>query len=405
MKTNTFLFFIIITIVFISCSQVNEDSYLKTVLNNLERIESATYQTKEVGWNPYDADPFYEETHNIVEYNNPSDTTIGASYVTLRTADTTLFSAYDGEVRIVVWDEKKTLGIDNFSVNRFNLPFRLVHPPFYNYTKNIIDYILNTTDSITVEKHEIDNSLHIILTIHEDRQVEFFGKAYKMPSPPMFGEDPTSRYEIWIDRTTNLPYKYRREMSHDKKETTVFNPHFNKDQIDNFHVTDYFPADYETIAYKDALEKRSNRNSHDLEGKVATNFSLTDTQNNEVSLKDISSKVILLQFTGIGCGPCLMSIPFMEKISKEYSDDQLTVLSIETWSRKIGTMQNYQEKNKFTYTFLKSDDNITEAYNAMGVPKFYVLDDERVINVVFDGYTENTTDNEIRKAIDILLNN
>ena len=404
MKAKTFLLLFVLANAFIFCSQTNKDNYLETVLNNLEKIESATYQIEQLAWNPYDDDPVYDFCYYVYEYHNPVDTTIGASFVSLKADDTTLFSAYDGNVRIVVWDESKTLGIDNFSVNRFNLPFRLVSPPFYNYTKNIIKYILTTSDSITVDKLENDNYWHVKLTIHEDRQVEFFGKAYKIPDAPMFGEDPTSIYEIWIDKKTNLPYKFRREMSHNITESIVSNPEFNKMKIEDFHVSDYFPSDYKILSYNDALENRNNRKSNELEGRIAPDFELIDTQDDKVSLQDMKSKAILLQFTGIGCGPCYASIQFMEKISKEYPEDLLTVASIETWSGKIQTLQNYKKKNQFTYLFLKSEDSITQAYNAMGVPQFFILNEKRVITKVFEGYAENTTDNEIRKEIDGLLN-
>lgn len=404
MKAKTFLLLFVLANAFIFCSQTNKDNYLETVLNNLEKIESATYQIEQLAWNPYDDDPVYDFCYYVYEYHNPVDTTIGASFVSLKADDTTLFSAYDGNVRIVVWDESKTLGIDNFSVNRFNLSFRLVSPPFYNYTKNIIKYILTTSDSITVDKLENDNYWHVKLTIHEDRQVEFFGKAYKIPDAPMFGEDPTSIYEIWIDKKTNLPYKFRREMSHNITESIVSNPEFNKMKIEDFHVSDYFPSDYKILSYNDALENRNNRKSNELEGRIAPDFELIDTQDDKVSLQDMKSKAILLQFTGIGCGPCYASIPFMEKISKEYPEDLLTVASIETWSGKIQTLQNYKKKNQFTYLFLKSEDSITQAYNAMGVPQFFILNEKRVITKVFEGYAENTTDNEIRKEIDGLLN-
>ena len=220
----------------------------------------------------------------------------------------------------------------------------------------------------------------------------------------MFGEDPTSIYEIWIDKKTNLPYKFRREMSHNISESTVSNPEFNKIKIEDFHVSDYFPSDYKILSYNDALENRNNRKSNELEGRIAPDFELIDTQDDKVSLQDMKSKAILLQFTGIGCGPCYASIPFMEKISKEYPEDLLTVASIETWSGKIQTLQNYKKKNQFTYLFLKSEDSITQAYNAMGVPQFFILNEKRVITKVFEGYAENTTDNEIRKEIDGLLN-
>lgn len=387
-----------------SCAQPKDTKdYLKSVLNKLEKIKSATYQEEKVAWSPYETEPRYTVNYYVKEFNNPADTTIGASFVQLFANDTNRIDyAYDGDVRVLVWDNIKTLGVDSFNVDR-GLPFRLVAPPFYNYTKSIIKYILTTTDSVTVEQEENDTTLHVKLTIHEDRQVEFFGKAYKIPDPPMFGEDPTSRYEIWIDKKTNLPYKYRREMAHDKNQLTVFNPVFNKIKIENFRVADYFPADYEIIDYKERMEQRKKRQPNELEGTAATDFSLTDTHNNQVSLKNTQSDVVLLHFTGIECGPCLLSIPFMKKISNEYPPQQLTVLSIETWSGKMETLKNYQTKHQFTYTFLQGKDEVTKAYNAEGVPKFFVLDKNRVIRKVFNGYDENNSDNEIRKAIDELL--
>ena len=204
---------------------------------------------------------------------------------------------------------------------------------------------MTTSDSITVDKLENDNYWHVKLTIHEDRQVEFFGKAYKIPDAPMFGEDPTSIYEIWIDKKTNLPYKFRREMSHNITESIVSNPEFNKMKIEDFHVSDYFPSDYKILSYNDALENRNNRKSNELEGRIAPDFELIDTQDDKVSLQDMKSKAILLQFTGIGCGPCYASIPFMEKISKEYPEDLLTVASIETWSGKSNSSRTRRKKS------------------------------------------------------------
>lgn len=404
MKTKNILLIVSLAFSAISCSQSKDTKdYLKTVLNNLEEIQSANYTTEKVAWSPYETEPRYTVNHYVKEFNNPADTTIGASFVQLFANDTThLDYAYDGDVRVLVWDDSKTFGLDSFNVDR-GLPFRIVGPPFYNYTKSIIRYILTNTDSVTLEQQENDSTFHLKLTIHEDRQIEFFGKAYKIPDPPMFGEDPTSHYEIWIDKKTNLPFKYLREMSTGKNQRTVFNPIFNKMKIENFRVSDYFPADYERIDYKEMWEKRKKQQPNELEGSVATDFSLTDTQGNNVSLKNIHSDIVLLQFTGIGCGHCKLSIPFLEKMLKEYPSQQLTVLSIETWGGKMETLKNYQAKHQFTYTFLQGNNEVTKAYNAAGVPKFFILDKNHVIRKVFSGYAENKTDSEIRSAVDDLL--
>ncbi len=96
-------------------------------------------------------------------------------------------------------------------------------------------------------------------------------------------------------------------------------------------------------------------------------------------------------------------LPFMEKISKEYPPQQLTVLSIETWGNKMNTLKNYQAKHRFTYPFLQGNSDVTKAYNAMGVPRFFVLDKNHVIRKVFNGYDDKNSDNEIKKVIDALL--
>ena len=95
-------------------------------------------------------------------------------------------------------------------------------------------------------------------------------------------------------------------MSHNITESIVSNPEFNKMKIEDFHVSDYFPSDYKILSYNDALENRNNRKSNELEGRIAPDFELIDTQDDKVSLQDMKSK--LPQFTGIGCGPCYASI-------------------------------------------------------------------------------------------------
>ncbi len=146
----------------ISCAQYNsEKNYLKTVLDNLEEIQSVTYQEEKAAWSPYETEPRYTVRYYVKEFDNQADTTIGASFVQLFANDTNRIDfAYDGDVRVLVWDDSKTLGIDSFNVD-MGLPFRLVAPPFYNYTKSIIRYMLTTTDSITLEQLENDTTLHL----------------------------------------------------------------------------------------------------------------------------------------------------------------------------------------------------------------------------------------------------
>ena len=205
-------------------NDVDMRTYLKKVLGNLGKIESASYHEQSQSWQPGDTVAITNFHRFIKEYTNPSDSTIGASYVCLDAKDTTRFEfGYDGNVRMISYHEHKGIMIDDFTTR--SLPFRLVAPPFFCYTRNIIGYALSTGDSITTEWKDLGEAYYFKLVIHEDRQVEFFGKAYYIPKPPFDLGDPTSIYELWISKADGLPYKDKNQLvtmaSIIEKETAV----------------------------------------------------------------------------------------------------------------------------------------------------------------------------------------
>jgi thiol-disulfide isomerase/thioredoxin len=372
---------------------------LEKVLHNLEQIESASYFSTTESWNPGDTVATHVLKWFVKAYDNPSDTTIGASWATLNNEDTThLDFAYDGKIRALIYNDIKLIVIDSFKVRK--LPFRPVTPPFYNYTKNIIQYALETKDSVVIE--QIDNTDHsfIRLTIYENEQVEFHGKAHHMPKPPFENGDPTSKYELWIDKSTNLPYKIRREMSHNISIESVSDSKFNKIKIDNFKIVDYFSADYEILQYG---EKRKKTRKNKLLGKIAPDWELIDSDKKKVSLGDLNSKILLIQFTSVSCGPCRVSIPFLKNLTTEYNKNEFDLVCIESWNRNSNVLKQYQRRNKFNYKFLISTKEVIKSYQVSAVPTFFILDENRIIRKVIRGYGTDITDKEIRDAINELL--
>ena len=232
----------------------NKTEYLKKVLTNLGQIKSASYYTTIEGKSPWDTCYANNFKRYYKEYNNPNDTTIGASFVNFPKEDTTKMSfCYDGKMRAIVYEEEKTIVIDSFNVRK--LPFRPLTPPFFNYSKSILKYALETKDSILTDFQDFADSLVFSLTILEDRQVEFFGKAFYMENTPYnFGET-TSKYKIWIDKSTNLPYRVLREMSHDVSSTTATDVKLNTLKLDDFKASDYFMPDYAVALYGSGRNK------------------------------------------------------------------------------------------------------------------------------------------------------
>ncbi|MDV6193371.1 peroxiredoxin family protein [Bacteroides hominis] len=383
-------------------NDVDMRTYLKKVLSNLDKVESASYHEQSQSWQPGDTTAITNSFRFIKEYTNPSDSTIGASYVALNAKDTTRFEfGYDGKVKMISFHEHKGIMIDDFTTRK--LPFRLVGPPFFCYSRNIIGYALSTGDSITTEWKDLGEAYYFKLVIHEDRQVEFFGKAYYIPKPPFDLGDPTSIYELWINKSDDLPYKVRREMSHQISANICSDIVLNQLSIADFNLYDYLPQDYEIRKYGEKGET-TQLSARELIGKKAPDWMLKDMYENPVSLSNLKSKVLLVNLTGIGCGACHASIPFLNGLKEKFNADEFEVVSIETWGRKPHSLWTYADKNQINYRFLCGDEGIVKSYRTYGAaPFFFILDQDRVVRKVIQGYGMEKTDKEITDAIKALL--
>jgi thiol-disulfide isomerase/thioredoxin len=377
--------------------ETNKNDYVKKVLSNLEKIESATYNNLIESYAPGDTSPAFTSLRFYKEYRNHSDTTIGSSFISFLQKDTTRMTfCYDGKMRATVYEDEKLMVIDSFKNS--NLPFRPLAAPFYNYASSILKYVLETNDSLSLYFDDYKDSLKLTATIYAGKQVEFFGKPFYMNDPYSKGDE-VSKYEIWINCESNLPYKIRREMSHDISVSNISNARFNRDKIENFNAEKYFPADLKSVAY--GTNRKPSKN--DLEGKIAPDWILKDANNNILSLSNIKTKALLIQFTSVSCGPCRASIPFLKELATEYQDKNFELVSIESWTRNTNVLKNYKNKNSFEYKFLMSTDEVTRDYKITSVPVFFILDKNHVIKKIINGYGEGITDKEIRDAIEKML--
>ncbi len=389
----------LIVIVLSSCvDNYTSTDYLKQVLKELDKIESATYWVEEEAWNPGDTAATYIVKQYVESYRNPSDTTIGSSWATFKNEQKAhLEFAYDGKMRTLIYNDVKGIVIDSFKVRE--LPFRPVFAPFFNYTENIIRYIIENNDSTHVEQKDLGEETYVKITIYEDRQVEFFGRAHYIPENP-YTFDPTSIYELWIDKKSNLPQKVRREMSHSISVSSVSDFEFNKLRLENFVASDYFPKDYEIRQYG---QKGKESQPNALIGKTAPDWTLQTDDNQDISLSDLKSKVLMIQFTSVSCGPCKASIPFLKELSKEYKNTDFDFVVIECTSKNTNVLKSYMSRNDFNYKFLLSNNEVLKKYSITSFPVFFILDKNRKITNMVNGYGSKKTDNEIRRLINDLL--
>jgi peroxiredoxin len=332
----------------------------------------------------------------IKEFVSEADTFVGASSIYSYEDTTQMLSFYDGVTKGRIDWENKTVTIDSFQNHPY--PFRLVMFPFYTKTKSIINYVLETKDSIKTDLTDFGDSLLFRLFIY-DKNIEFVTKPYNDVHPGKSVKGNICQYDIWIGKSNNLPFRMRKKMPHHTTFRTCSDAKFNTSNDVVLTASDYYPEDFSIIQYKRGVRKPEN----DLTGKTAPDWTLKDIDGNEFSLKELTSKVLMIQFTGVGCGPCHQSLPFLKQLVEDYKDKDFEFVSIETWSKNMEGLKKYQEKNDFNFKFLKAEEQVIKEYGVKPVPIFFIIDENRVIRKVSRGYTKEKTDKEIIRAINSLM--
>ena len=99
----------------------------------------------------------------------------------------------------------------------------------------------------------------------------------------------------------------------------------------------------------------------------------------QVTLDNTAGKAVLIDAWGIHCGPCLASLPDIEKIAKRYKDKML-VFGAHSQGGTDAEVIAVVKKNKLTYT-------ITNGVNSpipfSGIPRVFVFDTKGAL--VFTG--------------------
>ncbi len=400
MKPIKLFFAIVVTLLPFACGVKHEPKeYLRKALGNVERIKVAGYELEEKVKAPYEKNWNSVRRNKYIEQDNPQDTTIGASALHYD-GDGHILSVYDGtNYAYFHHDEKRIVVKDFLDAQSRSLPFHTYRPPFFNYVKSLIRYILTTNDSISLDVEESKEDYIYKLSIHEERQVEFFGRAYKMPENPDITseEDAYTYYTLWIRKSDTLPYRYLREMSHNVSDVTCHQAEWSEDAIDSpIAAMDYillhknYKVHYvgKRNTYKEAeLNER-------LIGKAAPEWTLKDMNGKAISLSSLRGKPTIINLTGLGCRPCVQAYPELVELSKHFN-----VVSIESWGKSAQSLRDYAAHHKITYPMLLGEDNVLNDYvgTYRGVPVFFYLDENHIVHKVDRGYGKGMISQSIEK--------
>jgi len=124
----------------------------------------------------------------------------------------------------------------------------------------------------------------------------------------------------------------------------------------------------------DAREQPSNATGRvDLTGKDAPEFKAVSLDGKSYSLESLKGKPVLLDFWASWCGPCLKSMPALEKLHAEYKDQGLVILGIDVGETRDTVEKFLQTKPNGYPVIMGSEYGIPAAYGVTVFPTFVLI--------------------------------
>jgi len=136
----------------------------------------------------------------------------------------------------------------------------------------------------------------------------------------------------------------------------------------------------------------------------AFDFTVEDYDGNEVKLSDYIGTPIVLNFWASWCPPCRDEMPHFNKVSEEYSDDELIFLMVDLVDGRGETVESgkkHVEEAGYTFTVLfdtKQEAAIT--YGLTSIPLTVFIDKDGYIEGVARGGIDEGT---LRYGISLIL--
>jgi TonB family protein len=139
----------------------------------------------------------------------------------------------------------------------------------------------------------------------------------------------------------------------------------------------------------------------DLIGRDAMAFALNDLDGNKVELQSLRGKVVLLNFWGSRCKPCVAALPDVEKLSKDLKDKGLVTLGVDGENAQVA--REFVKNKGYSFaTLIDEGKEVTRKYEVYATPHFFIIDRKGKIKWRMEGYGPSDG-SSLRNAVERVL--
>ena len=195
-----------------------------------------------------------------------------------------------------------------------------------------------------------------------------------------FSQEPLT-LTLWISEEDftlrKASYAYQGNQTTEHYHRPDLDPRFNENTFvfippDGAERTDFFGA---------GKEKK-------LIGQPAPDFSLKDYQDQDVSLADFAGQVLVIDFWGTWCPPCLEAMPKLVALHEQYADQGFTIIGIATGDSPEA-VKKFAAKHQVDFPLPLADDQVPQAYQISAFPTTFVVDRSGIVRFAQIGEPED----------------
>ena len=111
-------------------------------------------------------------------------------------------------------------------------------------------------------------------------------------------------------------------------------------------------------------------------GQRPPDFVLPDLAGVETTLNDFRGKLLVLNFWGTWCEPCVAEMPALQRLQNQLGERGLQVLAISV-NDSQDNLRRFKRRHNLTFPLLyDASGEIGEKYGLTGVPETFVIDQE-----------------------------
>ncbi|OJJ22844.1 hypothetical protein BKI52_00400 [marine bacterium AO1-C] len=131
-------------------------------------------------------------------------------------------------------------------------------------------------------------------------------------------------------------------------------------------------------------------------GETAPLWNLPDYEGNQLSLKSLKGKVVVIDFWATWCPPCIKAIPGLQKLHEKYEKQGVRFLGLAY--RDQGKPLKFMKKRGVTYTILNAQES-GKAYGVSQWPSLFIIGKDGKVRDYMLGYHGEAGEKALENAI------